>query len=230
MKTTKTSAEKIEALIARNARADLIEVATEVLGLSTKTASGLPLDLLVARFARDGFDEENLLQDLVDEYGYHPMGVNELCLSSMIALWIEAVQGASTAYAAKQKKASRKVAKVVKLADFPDAGQLFGQKEMAIISVKSTTSRAAREQDMREVGAWQHKYAMPGQGPRDIIFAMIQAGKFTKGEVRAAVLVAFPAIKGSYLNTMMARTTNSNAPAFKQVAVSDIETGILTWA
>jgi hypothetical protein len=82
---------------------------------------------------------------------------------------------------------------------------------------------------MREVGAFQHKYAMPGQGPRDIIFAMIQAGTFTKAEIRAAVLEAFPAIKGSYLNTMMARTTNANGPAFKQVAKAD-SNGIQTWA
>ncbi len=220
---------KIDTLAARNALTDLRDVAVTISGLAPKTAAGMNADELVERLGRDGFDEEGLLMALVDDHGFHPMGVNELCLSSMIALWIECVQPATVA--AKPVKAKKfAVRKVAKLASFPTASQLFGQREVAVIATKTTARRGARQQDMREVGAFQHKYAMPGQGPRDIIFAMIQAGTFTKAEIRAAVLEAFPAIKAGYLNTMMARTTNANGPAFKQVAVANAETGILTWA
>ena len=225
MKTTKTASEKIAALTSRNARADLIEVAVNVLGLTEKTAAGLPGDMLLTRFAKDGFDEEGMLMALIDDHGFHPTGVNELCLSSMIALWLECIAPAPVAAAKPARKVAAPKAKAAKMADFPTASQLFGLKEAAVKAAR----RTAREQDMRQVGAWQHKYAMPGQGPRDIIFGMIQAGKFTKQQIRAAVLEAFPAIKANYLSTQMARTTNPNSPAFKQVAKAD-SNGILTWA
>jgi len=192
MNSIAASAEKIDAICLRARRADLADVAVEVLGLSESTATHMSLDDLTARFSVDGFDEEGLLQDLVDNRGYHPMGVNELCLSSMISLWIESIQ----------------------------------PEHIKTKSIKKT--RVAREQDASVVGAWQHKYAMPGQGPRDIVFGMIQAGQFTKQQIRAAVLEAFPTIKGSYLNTMMARTTNEKTPAFKQLACVN-ENGILSW-
>lgn len=229
MKTTKTAAEKIAALTARNARADLIEVATLVLGLTEKTAAGLPGDMLLTRFAKDGFSEDEMLMALIDDHGFHPMGVNELCLSSMIALWLECIAPAPVAAANPARKPAAPKTKTAKLAPFQTATQLFGLKEAAVKAAKITAARTAREQDMRQVAAFQRKYAMPGQGPRDIIFGMIQAGKFTKQQIRAAVLEAFPAIKANYLNTQMARTTNPNSPAFKQVAKAD-SNGILTWA
>lgn len=232
-KTAPTS-DQINALTAKAARADLLDIAVTVFGMEAKAASKYGVSDLVEKMGRDGFTEDGLLMALVDDFGFHPIGVNELCLSSMIALWLECIAPAKVVAAKPAAKPARKVAatktKTSKPADFPTAAQLFGQKETAVISAKTASRRAAREQDMREVGAWQHKYAKPGQGPRDIIFAMIQAGQFTKRQIRAAVLEAFPAIKSNYLNTQMARTTNPKSPAFKQLAVANAETGIVTWA
>lgn len=222
------TADQINALTAKAARADLLDIAVTVFGMEAKAAAKYGVADLVEKMGRDGFTEDGLLMALVDDFGFHPMGVNELCLSSMIALWLECIAPIRSVVA----KPARKVAttKAAKPADFPTATQLFGQKEVAVIAAKTASRRTAREQDMREVGAWQHKYAKPGQGPRDIIFAMIQAGQFTKRQIRAAVLEAFPAIKSNYLSTQMARTTNPKSPAFKQLAVANAETGIVTWA
>lgn len=227
---TAPTADQINALTAKAVRADILDIAVTVFGMEAKAASKYGVADLVEKMGRDGFTEDGLLMALVDDFGFHPMSVNELCLSSMIALWLECIAPVRSVAAKPARKVAATKAKAAKPDDFPTAAQLFGQKEMAVIAAKTAFRRTAREQDMREVGAWQHKYAKPGQGPRDIIFAMIQAGQFTKRQIRAAVLEAFPAIKSNYLSTQMARTTNPKSPAFKQLAVANAETGIVTWA
>lgn len=211
MKTTKNAAEKIAALTARAARADLIEMAVNVLDLTQKTAAGLPMDMLTIRFAKEGFSEEDTLMALVDDFGFDPMGVNELCLSSMIALWLECIQPAPVAAAKPARKVAAPKAKATKLAAFPTATQLFGLKEEAVKAAKITAARTAGKPSI--VGT---------------VRGFVNDGCYTKQQIVDMTMAQLPEARMAAVKTMLYGLTVEKFCAGRLAVIN--ETGIYSWA
>lgn len=220
-----------EKLQAKNLRNDIVDAAVSFLGYGFDAASRMATEALVSALAAQGFDEEGVYESLVDTYnfGNYKMenDISELCLPSLIHLWIECTQAAASD--SRDEIIARRilsVTKAPKAARATKAAAPFQALDSDWWWANGVTpvKKAKRVQNETQVQPFSQKYET---SPRIIIKGMVNKGGFTKAEMRAEVLRMIPDVKGTYLNTMLTRLTSQTNPLFKCAATEN--NGVICW-